>query len=238
MLFFKSRFSFAPSQSGFFRFWALWCALFCCFGAILSGCGGGGHSDGAPTSVRRVACVGDSITAGVGSSQPYPLILGGFLGRSYSVKNFGSSGTTLLGGGAGAYTSQAVFAQAVNFQPDIVVIELGTNDSYANLDAPTQAVFLRNYKNLLAAFSHSATKPKIFACTPPASYPVDGPRNRINREIITPLIEQAARESGATLIDLDKPLSGQPQLFPDGLHPNYQGAKTLAIEVLRSIQGK
>jgi len=47
-----------------------------------------------------VTCVGDSITAGYGLSSPstqsYPAQLQTLLGSGYTVKNFGSSGTTAL----------------------------------------------------------------------------------------------------------------------------------------------
>ena len=49
----------------------------------------------------RMACVGDSITAGVGAArgQSYPAQLGKMLGERWEVRNFGVSGSTLLNHG-------------------------------------------------------------------------------------------------------------------------------------------
>ena len=51
----------------------------------------------------KIACVGDSITAGVGSQngQSYPTQLQALLGSKYEVKNFGYSGSTAQDDGVG-----------------------------------------------------------------------------------------------------------------------------------------
>ncbi len=231
-----------------FRFISSLClsgAIFVVAGAILGGCGGGNNGSGgnspAPVTALRVACVGDSITFGFGSPQPYPSILSDLLGRPFKVSNFGVSGATILGGGSGAFRGKAAYAEALAFNPDIVVIELGTNDSDRSLDAALQAQFVSDYKDFVAAFARNAgalgrPKPRIFACTPPASYPTDALRNRVNRAIIAPLIEQAARESGVPTIDLFTPLSNQPRLFPDGVHPHLEGARKIAAVVAKAIK--
>src|SRR5947208_169754 len=80
----------------------------------------------------KVACVGDSITAGAGvkdAKNKYPAQLGELLGTGYDVKNFGNSGSTMLDDGDKPYKKQKSFTDAVAFAADIVVIKLGTNDS-------------------------------------------------------------------------------------------------------------
>src|SRR4051812_11154381 len=83
----------------------------------------------------KVACVGDSITAGAGVQDPghnaYPVVLQRLLGDKYEVKNFGVSGTTLLKKGDSPYWNQKAFKAATAFAPDIVIIKLGTNDTKA-----------------------------------------------------------------------------------------------------------
>lgn len=87
----------------------------------------------------RVACVGDSITAGTCSTiGGYPAILQGDLGAGYHVANFGVHGATVQQGGhcesgdkAGScsFWGSRDLAQAFAFLPDIVILQFGTNDA-------------------------------------------------------------------------------------------------------------
>ena len=81
----------------------------------------------------RVACVGNSITYGARiknqSHDSYPAVLGRLLGDKYWVKNFGVSARTMLNKGDHPYMKEQAYQQALAFNPNIVVIKLGTNDS-------------------------------------------------------------------------------------------------------------
>src|SRR5438270_834071 len=78
----------------------------------------------------KVACVGDSITQGSGLQEnTYPLQLQRMLGSNYEVRNFGVGGATLLEQGDKPYIQQKLYQDSLAFQPDVVVIMLGTNDS-------------------------------------------------------------------------------------------------------------
>ena len=83
--------------------------------------------------IVKIACIGDSITAGWGLNDPwrdsYPAVLERMLGEGYEAKNFGSSGRTLLKRGDYPYWNEKTFQDALEYKPDIVVIQLGTNDS-------------------------------------------------------------------------------------------------------------
>jgi lysophospholipase L1-like esterase len=117
----------------------------------------------AAADVVSVACVGDSITFGYGLQQSYPAKLGRWLGTNYDVRNFGVSATTLLNRGDFPYIGRPAYTNALAFQPDIVVIDFGANDSKhpgdGSLDA-TNAVnnwrfksdFISDYKAMMAAF--------------------------------------------------------------------------------------
>ena len=79
----------------------------------------------------RVACVGDSITMGVGTTNPalqsYPAQLQELLGPSWAVTNFGVGGRTML-----RKVDPFSFGRALKSNPDLVVIMLGVNDSKTN----------------------------------------------------------------------------------------------------------
>ena len=93
----------------------------------------------------KVACVGDSITYGSciedRENYSYPAQLQNLLGQEYDVRNFGVSGTTLLHKGNYPYISTEEYRKSLEFNPDIVLIKLGTNDS-----KPQNRVHLAEYK--------------------------------------------------------------------------------------------
>ena len=77
--------------------------------------------------------IGDSITEGAGLSNPslesYPAKLHRLLGPGYEARNYGVSGRTLLKKGDFPYWNENAYRQSREWNPDIVVIQLGTNDS-------------------------------------------------------------------------------------------------------------
>ena len=84
--------------------------------------------------VIRVACIGNSITAGarldkISPEERYPTILQNLLGSDYTVQNLGVGGATLLKGSSNPYWNLPAYSTALAFKPDIIVVKLGTNDS-------------------------------------------------------------------------------------------------------------
>ncbi len=190
----------------------------------------------APASaVTKVACVGDSITAGAGVKDPakrYPTQLGVLLGKDYEVKNFGVSGSTMLDDGDKPYKKQKAFEQAIEWKPDIVVIKLGTNDSKPQNWAKKDG-FAASTKSLVEAFQKANPKVKVYLCTPA---PVIGSGNfGIREEIvkpeIIPLVRQIAGEMKLEVIDIYGALAGKDTLLPDRVHPNDEGAAVIAKTV-------
>lgn len=188
----------------------------------------------------KVACVGDSITEGAGVKDPknrYPAQLSELLGESYDVKNFGNSGSTMLDNGDKPYKKQKSYTDSVAFIPDIVVIKLGTNDSKPQNWAKKDG-FAASTKSLVEAFLKANPKAKVFLC-----YPVPviaqgnfGIRDEIVKNEIIPLIKQTAEEMKLSIIDLYAALDGKPELFPDRVHPNDDGAKLIAKTVCEALK--
>nr|WP_199200271.1 GDSL-type esterase/lipase family protein [Adhaeribacter arboris] len=79
----------------------------------------------------KVACVGNSITegAGVETGKKYPEQLQTLMGDTYEVKNYGIGGRTLLKKGDYPYWNEVKYQEVLQWQPNIVIIKLGTNDS-------------------------------------------------------------------------------------------------------------
>jgi len=199
----------------------------------------------------RVACVGDSITAGSGvrdrAVNSYPAQLARWLGGEYDVRNFGVSGATMLTQGDRPYVQQRAYAEALAFRADVVVIALGTNDSkrpqsdgekVAN-NWQFKTSFARDYEAMVAAFREVNPKVKIYICLPPPAFPgrwgIDGAT--IQDEVI-PLVRDVAAKTQADVIDLHAALVGHAERFPDTVHPNEEGAKRIAATVYRALNGK
>lgn len=187
----------------------------------------------------KIACVGNSITEGPGRNHPdsYPLQLQKMLGKGYQVKNFGVSARTLLKTGDFPYWNEPQFQQVKKFQPDILIIKLGTNDSKPQNWAHKNA-FLDDYVEMIRIFKeHMPDEGKVLLCLPAPVFEDNwGITEQVIVEEMIPLIREAARRTGAEIIDLHDSLESYAPLFPDGVHPDKEGAKMLAGTVANAIQ--
>ena len=190
----------------------------------------------------RVACVGDSITFGAGirdrAKNSYPVQLGRLLGEGYEVRNFGVSAATLLKKGDKPYWKLKPFQQASDFQPNVVDIKLGTNDSKPQ-NWKHKADFADDLRAMADHFTALPSKPAVWLCLP---VPVYATRWGINEKAvhgeIGSIIRQVAAERKLPTIDLHAALSGKPELFPDKIHPNADGAALMAQAVRDAVAGK
>jgi len=196
------------------------------------------QADPNPSSATiRVACVGDSIThgSGAGPGKAYPTQLQEMLGTKYEVKNFGVSARTLLRKGDHPYWIEAAFKSAQDFQPNLVVIMLGTNDTKPQ-NWVHQDEFYNDYKDLVKTFQDLASKPRVFVCHPcPVPPPGNFGINEANVQIEIPLIDKLAQELHLGVIDIHAALDGKPELLPDHVHPNAEGARIMAETVSKEI---
>lgn len=183
----------------------------------------------------RVACVGNSITFGSGienrEQNSYPAQLQELLGEGYEVRNFGVSGATLLSKGNKPYIETSAYKPSLEFEPNIVLIKLGTNDS-----KPFNMVyineFIADYQSLVDSYKALATKPRIILVTPVKCYlssdkPINDERMR---ESITPAINKIAKDNGLEIIN-GYALCGTTldlEIMPDMLHPSAKGAAMMA----------
>ena len=187
----------------------------------------------------KIACVGDSITFGAGVENrevnAYPQVLGRLLGERASVANFGRSGATLLKEGDFPYWEREQFKEATEFQPGIVIIKLGTNDSKPqNWKFSTQ--FPADLEAMIAHFRALKSTPIVYLCKPvPVPKTAYGISEAIVGGEVIPYVEAVARKTKCRLIDLYTPLSKMPENIPDGVHPNAAGARVMAETVYEAI---
>ena len=187
----------------------------------------------------RVACIGNSITFGAGirnrSRDSYPSVLARMLGDSYWVKNFGVSARTMLNKGDHPYMNEPAYKNALAFNPNIVVIKLGTNDS-KSFNWKYKADFMKDSQTMIDAFKGLPSQPKIYLCYPSKAYLTgDGINDDIISKEIIPMIKKLAKKNDLSVIDLHTAMDGMPELFPDRIHPNEKGAQVMAKAVYQSI---
>ena len=189
-------------------------------------------------TVKRIACVGDSITFGSDikdrQRDSYPSDLQRLLGARYEVRNFGVSGANLIKSGNKPYWQEPAFAAATDFAPDIVIIMLGTNDTKPQ-NWRYSADFPGDLRALIRHFAVLPSKPKIWLCIPPPVYKSNWGINQKTLDEVIPMIRQVAKEKKLPVIDLFTLLSNHPDYFADGIHPDEQGADYIANAVCRNI---
>ena len=187
----------------------------------------------------KVACVGDSITHGAGASpgKDYPSQLQGLLGAQWQVKNFGVSGRTLLKKGDHPYWTEKAFKDAQAFNPDVVIIMLGTNDTKPQNWVHNDE-FYADYKDLIESFKTLDSKPRIFICRPtPVPAPGRFGINETNLQVEMPIIDKLAADESVDIIDMHAALLDKPNLQPDHVHPNTDGAGIMAQTAATALTG-
>jgi lysophospholipase L1-like esterase len=196
------------------------------------------HTACAQTSAPvKVACVGDSITAGVGapSGSSYPSQLGTLLGEKFVVRNFGNSGSTLLQSGDKPYHKQPQYAAMLEMKADAYVIKLGTNDSKPKNWA-NKADFKPSASALIEAIRQANPKAAIFVCLPVPAFPANfGITDEVIRGEVIPLLKEIAAEKQTKVIDLYTVLEGKKDLVPDKVHPNAEGYKLMSAAVHKAL---
>jgi acyl-CoA thioesterase I len=187
----------------------------------------------------KIACIGDSITEGYGvtpeSKAGYPALLDSIMGQGYAVLNCGRGGTTINRKGDFPYWSCNEFANVFSFQPDIIIIKLGTNDTRPH--NWNEKNFGKDYQWLIDTLNTIPGKPQIYLCLPVPIFKMTwGHNDSILTKSLIPVIERIAKTNRLKVIDLYHPLEDQPEFFPDGVHPNEGAIKIIAKTISMGIR--
>ena len=194
----------------------------------------------------RVACVGDSTTYGTAMPNnmhnSYPAQLRRLLGEGYHVANFGVHGKTVQDTNDDSYRRTRQYALSLSYDPDIVVIMLGANDTKPQ-NWTTMENFKDSYRHLVASYIDLEDRREIKLCTPASiyhmrgrsvgySFNIDGER----LQEVCDFVKSFADEMELELIDIHEITSGHHDWYePDGVHPNRKGAHAIAASVFTWI---
>jgi lysophospholipase L1-like esterase len=195
--------------------------------------------------VLRIACVGDSITHGAfiwrRKKRSYPAQLQGMLGERFWVRNFGVNGHAVQKSADRPYWSSEEFALSSSFEPDVVLIMLGTNDSRGD-NWKGVGPFSADYRKLTVHYQSLGSGPRVWMLTPPALFRLGrsttvryGMKEPAIHEICG-AIEGLAHELECSIIDINAVTAGHPEVFRfDGVHPGGAGATLIARAVHDAI---
>ena len=210
------------------------------------------------TSDLRIACVGNSITAGARVTDPhknaYPAILsdllqsGGY--QQCRVRNFGIGGATVLK--FGTPNIWPVLDSLRRFIPDIVIIEVGTNETVGEPRRNWEhiAAFETDYQEYISRVRAINPLCRIILCSPPdmvlstPNLPAERLANLTERRpriwALRERIRALSKAEGIYFLDLSKAFRSRPDLMTpmDGVHPNQAGYAFLAEQAFRLLKKK
>lgn len=186
----------------------------------------------------KVACVGNSITENYALSlkDKYPTILQRLLGTQYDVRNYGIGGRTMLRKGNYPYWNEIRYKEVLAWNPDIVIIKMGTNDAKPG-NWVHKEEFMTDYIDFVNSFKYLTSKPKIYLCYPLPAFP--GNALPVDDHIITdemiPMIKQVGNRTETKIIDLHTPFIGKSDFVYDKIHPNVKGTTAMARIIAKAI---
>ena len=191
----------------------------------------------------RVACIGNSITDGSGIFMRdlfgYPAQLQKKIGKAYIVRNYGVGRRTMLNHGDYPYMKEQAWKDALGFNPDIVIVKLGTNDSKPK-NWKFSKEFAADMQQMVDSLKSLPSHPKIFLASPIKAYSSLGTiSDSIIVNEICPIVKKLARRNKCQFIDLHslyQPTEGMMQ--SDGIHPTIKGAEYLADIIKQFIISK
>lgn len=189
----------------------------------------------------KIACVGNSITDGHGiemcDSRGYPALLEGMMGEGYTVKNFGVSSRTLMNRADIPYMNELAWKDCLAWNPDIVVIKLGTNDSKEQNRGFIATDFAKDLQQMIDSLRALKSNPRIYICSPIKAFKdtwTISDQVIVNEEI--PIIMDIVKKNKCSYIDLHTLFGDDASLMlSDGIHPNDKGVAKMAEIVSNAL---
>jgi len=186
-----------------------------------------GATAAVPADAPLVVFLGDSLTAGNGLAvdQAFPALVAAELarkGRPIRAVNAGVSGDTTAGG---LRRAEWVLSQ----RPDVVVLALGANDGLRGQPLDETE---RNLRAIVVMARAAGARVLLCGMLVPTSY---GPEYQ---EGFGRLFPRVAKAENVPLVPfLLRDVAGRSELnLPDGIHPNAEGQRIVASNVLPELE--
>ncbi len=203
----------------------------------------------------RIACIGDSITQGTGvddkEHDSYPAQLQALLGDDYVVGNFGKGSSYVLKADSKfnttykdrpqlSYKNTVQYADSIDFEPDVVVIMLGTNDMRHMLSDAAKAEFKDTLKELVESYEELSSVQKVYLCTNIHALS-SSMAEQLSSGEMGRLVKETAEAAGCGFIDIGGItfdfMSVYMNTTADRLHPGKEGYAEIAKAMEAGIRG-
>jgi acyl-CoA thioesterase-1 len=177
----------------------------------------------------RILAIGDSLTEGYGVPKEvsYPTVLQAKLRATGMpdavVVNAGTSGAT------SAFGTKTLRFHLKKAKPDLVILALGANDGLRGLSTKDSE---KNINDTIVAAKAAGCKVLLVGMQAPPNYGKKFPAD------FAAIFPKLAKEQGVPLVPflLDH-VAGEPKLNnPDGIHPNEEGYKIVAEQLVKPVQ--
>ena len=190
--------------------------------------------------MKKVACVGDSITWGFTivnrSKYSYPAVLQQLLGDGFEVRNFGYNDASARFDADTPYVSKKAYRDSLSWEPDIVLLMLGTNDTKPWNWNP--GIFREDYLRLVESYLALPSHPRVILVAPIRIFKLI-PVTILNPDVletgVRPTIRDIAAQLHLQLVDLYD-LFDSARFCRDGVHPQRDGARLLAEALHKAVQ--
>lgn len=174
-----------------------------------------------------VACIGDSLTFGTGSANPYreswPSVLADKTGAlDLDTINYGVYGSTVEMYTPWSYNDTRCFSDSLTSDAEVFLVLLGSND--CNSPSP-EWTFDEAYRRLLTTYIELPQSPTVVVILPPDMYYDSFPLSLSNENIddIRAAERRIASELGLDVIDLSAISGDMEEYCVDGGHYNSTG---------------
>ncbi len=189
--------------------------------------------------MKKLACVGDSITWGFTivnrGKYSYPAVLQQLLGEGFEVRNFGHNDAAARFDADTPYVCKKAYRDSLAWEPDIVLLMLGTNDTKPWNWNPGN--FREDYLRLVESYLALPSHPRVVLVAPIRIFkliPVTILNPDVLEEGVRPAIRDIAAQKGLQLVDLYD-LFDSPRFCRDGVHPQRDGARLLAEALHKAV---
>ena len=198
-----------------------------------------------------VACVGDSVTQGTGSSPAskysYPANLQKLLGKGFEVVNCGKASSYVMNLDSEYnvkvkspnlwYPNTAEYAKLKGTPADILIVMLGTNDARSMTEPAAIKDFISSYKDLIADFATMETNPEIYISSMIPATNADI-TNQGSVYILPDILKEIAQELGLPFIPTHENMHDYYYVmldYNDRVHPNNDSYPALAENFYKEV---
>ncbi|MFT6147362.1 MAG: hypothetical protein ACJAUH_000039 [Saprospiraceae bacterium] len=190
--------------------------------------------------ILKIALIGDQMVLGKKvkneENHTYPIQLKSLLGENFILETFAVKDATVLRKGNKPIWQDTLFQDAQDFQPDIVIIHLGWNDTKIRNWWRHGDEFVTNYEEIIDTFLALESQPKVILCRPTRIFDIVNGMNDSTLTIgVLPDIDSLGAWKNLELINLYEILAHRGDLFKEGVYPNKTACRIMAETIYDAV---